>query len=519
MSGRTSPSTPVTHRRRTHQRPPQAEQLVLGQVWFAVMAPLLVVVVLLGVAVVVRQAGLVSAGWLLVGLCGGMVVPVGVGVWRVRAVVEVVGQVGAAERQLAAVERRRAMDALVAAQRSVVWAAGELCRGGTVPVPPAGGAGDGGPGGGLEACVARVQAESLRALIQVHEGSQSAMRVREQSQSVVLVPMLLQLSRRQHALVGRAMEALDGLERQTEDPDQLESLFALDHLVTRLRRHVESLAVLGGQSLRRAMGPVSVRTVLGGAIAEVEQYTRVKQVVSDVVGDALALPGHVGPDVTHLLAELIENGTQFAPPHARVLVRAERVPAGLEVEVEDRALGLEAGEYERLNRLLADAGQVDAGAQVKDGRIGLPTAARIARLHGLTVVLRANPAGGTTATVIVPSALLVTVEPPDIIRASALRAGHRAPDAAAAASALTPPAAPVPAADTAVGEGLSEARPAEGAPRLPRRVPQQLPLSGAGSRAPDAAGTADPGLLAAFHTGMRAAKAAPAPGSSPAVHP
>jgi hypothetical protein len=245
-------------------------------------------------------------------------------------------------------------------------------------------------------------------------------------------------------------------------------------------------------------------------------------VVSDVVGYELALPGHVGPDVTHLLAELIENGTQFSPPHSVVMVRAERVPAGLEVEVEDRALGLDAEEYRQLNQLLAGAEQVDAEAQVRDGRIGLPTAARLAQRHGLAVALRANPAGGTTATVIIPTALLVAVEPPDIIRAASLRAEYRAPDAPIAAAAPAPPPAAVPAAgamDAAVGATPHGAGSGVGAgvPRLPRRIRQQLPIPASQS---SPAGMADPGLLRAFHAGSRAAEAAAGPDHAPAAtHP
>ncbi|MGJ3561899.1 hypothetical protein ACR6C2_41485 [Streptomyces sp. INA 01156] len=59
-------------------------------------------------------------------------------------------------------------------------------------------------------------------------------------------------------------------------PDLLKGLFHVDHLATRIRRHAENLAVLGGAVSRRQWSnPVPMTEVLRSAIAEVEQYSRV----------------------------------------------------------------------------------------------------------------------------------------------------------------------------------------------------------------------------------------------------
>src|SRR4029450_12925196 len=52
--------------------------------------------------------------------------------------------------------------------------------------------------------------------------------------------MFVNLARRSQSLVERQLELLDGLEAGETDPDQLGTLFKLDHLATRMRRNDEN---------------------------------------------------------------------------------------------------------------------------------------------------------------------------------------------------------------------------------------------------------------------------------------
>jgi signal transduction histidine kinase len=217
------------------------------------------------------------------------------------------------------------------------------------------------------------------------------------------VEVFVNLARRLQSLVHRAIQLLDDLENQVEDPDLLKGLFQVDHLATRIRRHAENLAVLGGADSRRQWTtPQALTEVLRSAIAEVEQYSRVK-LVPPVEG---TLHGHAVADVIHLVAELVENATMFSAPHASVLLRIQTVTAGLVVEVEDRGLGMSRSDQQRVNSLLADPHRIDIGALLRDGRLGLYVVSAIARRHGIAVQLQSNIFGGTQAIVIVPHGLL-----------------------------------------------------------------------------------------------------------------
>ena len=214
------------------------------------------------------------------------------------------------------------------------------------------------------------------------------------------VEVFVNLARRLQSLVHREIELLDELENQVEDPDLLKGLFHVDHLATRIRRHAENLAVLGGAVSRRQWSrPVTITEVLRSSIAEVEQYPRVK-LVPPIEG---TLRGHAVADVIHLLAELVENATVFSAPQTQVLLRAQHVTAGLAIEVEDRGLGMTATEQNRMNAVLADPERIDVGELLQDGRIGLFVVSALAQRHGIVVQLQSNIYGGIQAVLVLPA--------------------------------------------------------------------------------------------------------------------
>ncbi|MEU4035138.1 sensor histidine kinase [Streptomyces collinus] len=246
-------------------------------------------------------------------------------------------------------------------------------------------------------------------LARAHDGAVTAVvqaaQLSSQAGSEQKLEVFVNLARRLQSLVHREISILDDLENEIEDPDLLKGLFHVDHLATRIRRHAENLAVLGGAVSRRQWSnPVSMTEVLRSAIAEVEQYSRVK-LVPPIDGE---LRGHAVADVIHLLAELVENATVFSAPHTQVLLRAGLVTSGLAVEVEDRGLGMPVGEQTRMNALLADPDQVNVASLLADGRIGLYVVSQLARRHGITVRLQTNIYGGVQAVLVVPQAVLGT---------------------------------------------------------------------------------------------------------------
>ncbi|MGW4197304.1 sensor histidine kinase [Streptomyces sp. NPDC005004] len=220
-----------------------------------------------------------------------------------------------------------------------------------------------------------------------------------------LFAVLLNIARRNQALVHRQLKLVDTLERSTEDPELLRRLFLIDHLTTRMRRHAESLIILSGATPgRRWRGPVPLADVVASAVSEIEAYERV---VVPPLPD-LGIAADAVADVVHLVAELLENATGFSPPHTEVTLRTARVGDGFALEIDDRGLGLDAVHREEAHRTLTAP---DAFDPTRHDRLGLYVVGRLAARHGIEVRLRDSPYGGTTASVLLPAAVLAEVEP------------------------------------------------------------------------------------------------------------
>ncbi|WP_172382176.1 nitrate- and nitrite sensing domain-containing protein [Streptomyces sp. MNP-20] len=206
------------------------------------------------------------------------------------------------------------------------------------------------------------------------------------------------LSRRNQSLIEGQLTLITDLENNEADPDQLESLFRLDHLATRMRRNGENLLVLSGEEPgRRWDQPVPLVDVLRAASSEVEQYERIE--LSGV--PEAEIHGLAVTDLVHLLAELLENATTFSSPQTKVRVTATRLPDGrVMVEIHDKGIGLTAEDFADINHRLANPPTVDAAISQ---RMGLFVVGRLSDRHGIRVQLR--PSGeqaGTTSLVMLP---------------------------------------------------------------------------------------------------------------------
>ena len=212
------------------------------------------------------------------------------------------------------------------------------------------------------------------------------------------------LARRSQSLLHRQLALLDAMERRAREPEELEDLFRIDHLTTRMRRHAESLIILSGDAPARAWRrPVPFVDVLRAAVAEVEDYTRIKVTANT----RAAITGPAVADVIHMVAELAENAVVFSPPNTPVLISGDVVGRGFAVEIEDRGLGLSDERRAELNDLLENPPPFDLSGS---DQLGLFVASQLAKKHNIRISLRGSPYGGTTAIVLIPNTLVVSEE-------------------------------------------------------------------------------------------------------------
>ncbi|MFM9366785.1 nitrate- and nitrite sensing domain-containing protein [Streptomyces sp. Da 82-17] len=225
---------------------------------------------------------------------------------------------------------------------------------------------------------------------------------------------VVQLALRHLALVERQLGVIENLEEREQDPERLDTLFKLDHFATVMRRHSENLLVLAGAEHRDSHpGPVPLIDVLRAAVSEIDAYDRVR--IASLPPHA-HLAGATADDISHLVAELLENATTFSPPDAAVEASAWLLESGdVMLSVRDEGIGLPEDRLRRLNDKLAefDPSQPYVPASVSaeaEGTgelgLGLYVVARLAALHGLSVELREQKQGGLAALVVLPASIL-----------------------------------------------------------------------------------------------------------------
>ncbi|WP_179382488.1 nitrate- and nitrite sensing domain-containing protein [Streptomyces sp. SA15] len=215
---------------------------------------------------------------------------------------------------------------------------------------------------------------------------------------------LASLGRRNQTLLNRQLGLITTLESQELDPDALSELFELDHLATRMRRNAESLLVLAGEEspARVWRGTVAVHEVVQSAVSEVEQYRRVA--VAGV--EPCRVRGHCVAELSHLLAELVENALMFSPPKQPVEVYGWRDGGEYCLAVLDRGIGMTAERMAEANALLSGR---TSFLKAPTRFLGHHVVGALAARLGAHVELRPTEGSGVTAYVALPSSLVQEV--------------------------------------------------------------------------------------------------------------
>ncbi|WP_405938827.1 nitrate- and nitrite sensing domain-containing protein [Streptomyces sp. NBC_00726] len=350
------------------------------------------------------------------------------------------------------------------------------------------------------------------------------------------------LSLRTLGLVERQLGVIESLEEREQDPERLATLFKLDHMATVMRRHSENMLVLAGADHGHGHpGPIPLVDVLRAAVSEIERYERVT--IQSLPPHA-QVAGFAADDLSHLVAELLENATSFSPPDSHIQLSGWLLESGeVMLSVQDEGIGMSAVRMGELNTRLADPALFEAGEQNADGAgLGLQVTSLLAARHGVRVELREQKGSGVTAVVVLPGALLPKALPaatPPPVTAPGDAPTLNLPGSVAEANSNTLPGRGAPTSDdpmiAAAERALAEAPDAPEGPEAdvtpePEPAPEPEPeadpertLQVRLPKPPQAADAADPADAGPYAIGPdrheRAADEAPAPVTTEAPAP
>lgn len=220
-----------------------------------------------------------------------------------------------------------------------------------------------------------------------------------------IAEMFVNLGRRNQKLLQRMLDVISTLENDEQNAGKLEKLFELDHMTTRMRRNAESLLVVAGTtSPRQWSKPVPAADVVRSALAEVQDYHRI-----DVLGLAEApMAGNAVADVTHMLAELLENSLQFSEPESRVSISSRWTDGNYRIVITDQGFGMTPVEMDENNALIANPPPPD---QAPTRFLGLFVVGHLAKRHGIGVSLSDATIGGTDARITIPASMMTESSP------------------------------------------------------------------------------------------------------------
>ncbi|MET7378910.1 ATP-binding protein [Streptomyces sp. NPDC005526] len=204
------------------------------------------------------------------------------------------------------------------------------------------------------------------------------------------------------------------LKKYGDDTEVLADLMSVDHTGSQFGRRAKGISVLCGGWLGRRDGAATVYDVARSAQGRIKDFDRVgvhSQVNVSITSKAVE-------PVAVVLAELLDNATNYSAPGTPVEVNIQAVPTGVCFIVDDAGLGMDQETKDRAQVLLSADGPVDITGLGDPPRFGFAVCGMLAARYGFAVsVGSVSPYGGVRAVIRVPETLLAAGGPAPVAEA------------------------------------------------------------------------------------------------------
>jgi hypothetical protein len=134
--------------------------------------------------------------------------------------------------------------------------------------------------------------------------------------------------------------------------------------------------------------------VVRAAVSEIDEYQRIEVLALEPA----RLSGGAVSDVSHLVAELLDNAIQFSPPSEVIRVTGLFDMGGYQLAISDRGVSMSEARMAEMNRILERPPALGLSVEPT---LGMYVVAKLADRHGLKVeLIRGVP--GLTARITIP---------------------------------------------------------------------------------------------------------------------
>ncbi|MEU1598288.1 ATP-binding protein [Streptomyces sp. NPDC005708] len=187
------------------------------------------------------------------------------------------------------------------------------------------------------------------------------------------------------------------------DPEILADFMTIDHTNSQFGRRAQGIAALCGGWLGRRESAAPVLDVARSAQGRIKHFDRVR-IHSQV---NVAVSSTAVEPVAVVLAELLDNATNYSAPGTPVEINIQAVPTGVCLIIDDAGLGIAQEEKERAAALLNTQGPVSITSLGSPPRVGFAVSGVLAARYGFKVsVDSVSPYGGVRAVILLPESLL-----------------------------------------------------------------------------------------------------------------
>jgi signal transduction histidine kinase len=175
-------------------------------------------------------------------------------------------------------------------------------------------------------------------------------------------------------------------------------------LETRLAELMD-IVKTGSGKIQLQLEPVDMKSLLLGTCMQVSPLIQGKgQRLNTELPASLPIIHGDGQRLEQAVLNLLTNATKFTPKGGTITLRAQRLDAGMLIEVQDTGIGIAREEQDRLFKPYS---RLDSDRQRHPGLgLGLALAKQVVELHGGKIWVESEPGKGSTFAFSLPARIV-----------------------------------------------------------------------------------------------------------------